>query len=178
MSASPLATTKPKHFPSPSPAASTSSPATTTSTLTTTTTKPNSRWLATDYAFSLFSRLIHVTKDNVFSNDGSFLTRFKKVDPIQGATEEKKRVQQQLLRKKAADERFKNRGKRPLITPTSATTNSTTDPATHDTSSTKKAKTSSNPDEQDRSEYQKEVDRLKRAGGLRDEGYAVRPVLK
>ncbi|KDE02440.1 hypothetical protein MVLG_07008 [Microbotryum lychnidis-dioicae p1A1 Lamole] len=156
MSASPLATTKPKHFPSPSPAASTSSPATTTSTLTTTTTKPN----------------------NVFSNDGSFLTRFKKVDPIQGATEEKKRVQQQLLRKKAADERFKNRGKRPLITPTSATTNSTTDPATHDTSSTKKAKTSSNPDEQDRSEYQKEVDRLKRAGGLRDEGYAVRPVLK
>ncbi|SCV69681.1 BQ2448_1075 [Microbotryum intermedium] len=117
--------------------------------------------------------------NNVFSNDGSFLTRFKRVDPLQDATEEKKRVQQQLLRKKAADERFKNRGKRPLPTTntTDSETNQTSSTSDGTSTLTKKPRTSTG-DEQVRSEYQKEVDRLKRAGGLRDEGYAVRPVLK
>ncbi|GAA5912251.1 uncharacterized protein JCM6883_003295 [Sporobolomyces salmoneus] len=101
---------------------------------------------------------------NVFSNDGSFLERFKKssVPPVDVEKQEREKA---LARKKAMEDRFKKRGKRP-------STSTTTE---EDGSSSKKQK--SQGDDSELTAYQKEVKRLN-ASNLKDEGYEIRPLLK
>ncbi|KAM0749155.1 hypothetical protein T439DRAFT_327646 [Meredithblackwellia eburnea MCA 4105] len=93
---------------------------------------------------------------NVFSNDGSFLERFKK-EKIE--VQEKNEQDKALARKKALDDRFKNRGKRPASSQTSSSA----------TSDAKKPKLSA---------YEREVAELSRNAELRDEGVGVRATLK
>ncbi|TNY21012.1 hypothetical protein DMC30DRAFT_222610 [Rhodotorula diobovata] len=95
---------------------------------------------------------------NIFSNDGSFLSKFKK--PLSPEEQEKKEREEAIARKKALDERIKKRGKRPL-------------PSAEDAASaSKKAKEDS---EEGLTEYQKEVKRLT-ARELKDN--RARPLLK
>ncbi|THH18367.1 hypothetical protein EW146_g2597 [Bondarzewia mesenterica] len=99
---------------------------------------------------------------NVFSNDGSFLERFQR---IQKDEEEKKKQEEILAKKRNFDNRFKQRGKRP--SPDSSNSkNTAADPPT------KKAKT-----EVPMSQYEKEVKSY--AGrSLKDDGIGVRPLVK
>ncbi|GAA5962449.1 hypothetical protein JCM3765_004300 [Sporobolomyces pararoseus] len=101
---------------------------------------------------------------NVFSNDGSFLERFKKstAPPVDLEKQEREKA---LARKKAMEDRFKKRGKR------SATTASTDD------ASPNSKKQKSENDDANLTAYQKEVKRLN-ARSLKDEGYEMRPLLK
>ncbi|BGP00123.1 hypothetical protein RTBOTA2_003682 [Rhodotorula toruloides] len=96
---------------------------------------------------------------NLFSNDGSFLERFKK-NAVPTADQEKKEREEVLARKKALEERFKKRGKRHAD-------------STADAPAGKKKKD----DEEGLTEYQKEVRRLE-ARTLKDEGYGSRALLK
>lgn len=99
---------------------------------------------------------------NVFSNDGSFLERFQR---IQKDEEEKKKQEEILARKRTFDSRFKQRGKRP--SPDSSDSKSTTidSPA-------KKIKTDA-----PMSQYEREVKSY--AGrSLKDDGIGVRPLVK
>ncbi|GAA5876273.1 hypothetical protein JCM16303_007078 [Sporobolomyces ruberrimus] len=99
---------------------------------------------------------------NVFSNDGSFLERFKKsaAPPVD---QEKQEREKALARKKAMEERFKKRGKR-----SAATT------STDESPNSKKPKTSG---DENLTEYQKAVRDLN-SRSLKDEGYEMRPMLK
>ncbi|GAA5929105.1 uncharacterized protein JCM15063_004052 [Sporobolomyces koalae] len=98
---------------------------------------------------------------NVFSNDGSFLERFKKsaTTPVDQEKEEREKA---LARKKAMEDRFKRRGKRPST-------------ADVDAESNKKSKAAE--DDSTLTAYQKEVKRLA-SRSLKDEGYEMRPMLK
>ncbi|GAA5844465.1 hypothetical protein JCM9279_006314 [Rhodotorula babjevae] len=96
---------------------------------------------------------------NLFTNDGSFLSKFKK--PLSPEEQEKQDREAAIARKKALDERIKNRGKRPLPPPDAA-----------DSSSSKKPKA----DDAEQTAYQAEVGRLS-ARELQDNG-AMRPLLK
>ncbi|BGP25255.1 hypothetical protein JCM10295v2_004178 [Rhodotorula toruloides] len=97
---------------------------------------------------------------NLFSNDGSFLERFKK-NTVPTADQEKKEREEILARKKALEERFKKRGKRHADSTANA-------PA---------GKKKKKDDEEGLTEYQKEVRRLE-ARTLKDEGYGARALLK
>ncbi|KAI0916963.1 hypothetical protein AcW1_007719 [Taiwanofungus camphoratus] len=98
---------------------------------------------------------------NVFSNDGSFLERFQRIKKDE---EEKKKQEEILAKKRTFDERFKNRGKRPL--PDAANSESATEP------SSKKTKI-----EKPMTQYEKEVKSY--AGrSLKDDGIGVRPLVK
>ncbi|PLW19859.1 hypothetical protein PCANC_05921 [Puccinia coronata f. sp. avenae] len=93
---------------------------------------------------------------NVFTSDGSFLERFKKMKEEEV---EKKKQEDALARKQAYEQRIKNRGKR------------TADP--NDSSSTaKKGKT-----EEEDNAYLREVRKLQ-GHSLRDEGAGVRALVK
>ncbi|GAA5900101.1 hypothetical protein JCM8208_002014 [Rhodotorula glutinis] len=94
---------------------------------------------------------------NLFTNDGSFLSKFKK--QLSPEEQEKQDREAAIARKKALDERIKNRGKCPLPTADAA------DP------SSKKPKA----DDQEQTAYQAEVRRLS-ARELKDS--ARRPLLK
>ncbi|GAA6010323.1 hypothetical protein JCM11491_006267 [Sporobolomyces phaffii] len=100
---------------------------------------------------------------NVFSNDGSFLERFKKstAPPVDLEKQEREKA---LARKKAIEERFRNRGKRPAA----STASEAASP------SSKKTKTEG---EEKLTAYQQEVRRLN-SRSLKDEGYEMRPMLK
>ncbi|GAA5978849.1 hypothetical protein JCM5350_004844 [Sporobolomyces pararoseus] len=100
---------------------------------------------------------------NVFSNDGSFLERFKKstAPPVDLEKQEREKA---LARKKAMEDRFKKRGKRPAV----ATSN--------EDSNNKKLKSEN--DDTNLTAYQKEVKRLNASSSLKDEGYEMRPLLK
>ncbi|GAA5833442.1 hypothetical protein JCM5353_008054 [Sporobolomyces roseus] len=102
---------------------------------------------------------------NVFSNDGSFLDRFKKnaAPPVDKEKEEREKA---LARKKAIEDRFKKRGKRPV-----ASTSSIID----EDSSNKKIRKDEG--EGELTEYQKEVRRLT-GKSLKEQGYDMRPLLK
>jgi len=101
---------------------------------------------------------------NVFSNDGSFLERFQRTKTEEG---EKRKEQEALEKKRNFDNRFKNRGKRPLPDSTLDS-----EPAPDDLSA-KKIK----PDGTPTAEYQRE---LKTFNGrsLKDSGTGVRPLVK
>ncbi|TFY74151.1 hypothetical protein EWM64_g9861 [Hericium alpestre] len=99
---------------------------------------------------------------NVFTNDGSFLERFQR---LQKDEDEKKKQEEILAKKRMFDSRFKKRGKRP--TPDSSDSKDTAaDPPA------KKAK----PDEP-MSQYQKEV-KTYAGRSLKDDGIGVRPLVK
>ncbi|GAA5919960.1 hypothetical protein JCM1841_004395 [Sporobolomyces salmonicolor] len=95
---------------------------------------------------------------NIFSNDGSFLERFKKNNTPTG-DQEKEQREKALAQKKALEDRFKKRGKRPA--------------AVDDGAASKKKKD----DDSGLTDYQKEVKRLE-ARSLKSEGYEMRPMLK
>ncbi|GAA5923966.1 hypothetical protein JCM3775_005560 [Rhodotorula graminis] len=94
---------------------------------------------------------------NLFTNDGSFLSKFKK--QLSPEEQEKQDREAAIARKKALDERIKNRGKRPLPAADAA------NPAS------KKPKA----DDAEQTAYQAEVKRLS-ARELGDGG--ARPLLK
>ncbi|GAA6058908.1 hypothetical protein JCM10212_002860 [Sporobolomyces blumeae] len=100
---------------------------------------------------------------NVFSNDGSFLERFKK-GALTEAEKEKEEREKALARKKALEDRFKNRGKRRA-------------PSTESDSSTSKKKKDGEDGTSTLTAYQREVKRLE-SRSLKDEGYEMRPMLK
>ncbi|MBW0533835.1 hypothetical protein O181_073550 [Austropuccinia psidii MF-1] len=93
---------------------------------------------------------------NVFTSDGSFLERFKKMKEEEV---EKKKQADALARKQAFEQRIKNRGKRTADTNNSGQTN-------------KKSKT-----EEEENAYLKEVRKLQ-GHSLRDEGAGVRALVK
>ncbi|KAG0142320.1 hypothetical protein CROQUDRAFT_135656 [Cronartium quercuum f. sp. fusiforme G11] len=95
---------------------------------------------------------------NVFTNDGSFLERFKKMKEEEV---EKKKQEDALVRKQAFEQRIKNRGKRNVNeTDESTTTN-------------KKLKSNESED----NAYLREVRKLQ-GHSLRDEGAGVRALVK
>ncbi|KAK4701047.1 hypothetical protein P7C70_g5188, partial [Phenoliferia sp. Uapishka_3] len=94
---------------------------------------------------------------NVFSNDGSFLERFKKTSVEEQL---KKSQDEALARKKALDDRIKNRGKRPA-------------PSTADGEAAKKKVATETVD----SAYKRQVEKLS-GHNLKDEGVGIRPTLK
>ncbi|BGP40779.1 hypothetical protein JCM10449v2_004744 [Rhodotorula kratochvilovae] len=97
---------------------------------------------------------------NLFTNDGSFLSKFKR-NTLSPEEKEKKEREEAIARKKALEERFKRRGKRPAT------------PAAEDAPATKKAKD----DDSGPTEYEREVKRLSNSA-LKDDGYDMRPLLK
>jgi len=101
---------------------------------------------------------------NVFSNDGSFLQRFQHLKKDE---EEKKKQEDTMAKKRAFDNRFKNRGKRP------APDESDSSPSTATTENpSKKPKADSN-----LTKYEKEMKNF--AGrSLKDDGIGVRPLVK
>lgn len=121
---------------------------------------------------------------NVFSNDGSFLERFKKssAPPVDSDKQEREKA---LARKKAMEDRFKNRGKR-TATPTSNDDNLSPESKkfkkTTTTGGSKGSDDPNRPQQNDDSSsqltaYQREVQKLN-ARSLKDEGYEMRPLLK
>ncbi|KAI5474409.1 hypothetical protein MNV49_003377 [Pseudohyphozyma bogoriensis] len=143
---------------SPKPSTSTSTPAP-PPTASTSTSKPSSSSSAA--AAPPAAAAGAPLPPNVFSNDGSFLDRFKTA-----GGKEKDQEKTILERKKAQNDRFKNRGKRP-----SAPASSTDAPA--------KKKSKDEEEEVGLSEYAKEVRRrAKMLEGLRDEGVGIRPLNK
>ncbi|KAI0074366.1 hypothetical protein K474DRAFT_1665463 [Panus rudis PR-1116 ss-1] len=100
---------------------------------------------------------------NVFSNDGSFLERFQQLKKDE---EEKKRQEEILAKKRAFDNRFKTRGKRPPPPPSDS--NSATEP------SPKKPKV-----DEPLTQYEQEVKNYAGNGqGLKDGGSGIRPLVK
>ncbi|EMD40183.1 hypothetical protein CERSUDRAFT_71962 [Gelatoporia subvermispora B] len=98
---------------------------------------------------------------NIFSNDGSFLERFQRLKQDE---EDKKKEEETLAKKRAFDERFKKRGKRP--SPDPASSESATD------SPAKKPKV-----EKEMTQYEKEVKNYT-TPSLKDNGIGVRPLVK
>ncbi|GAA5872935.1 hypothetical protein JCM8547_003268 [Rhodosporidiobolus lusitaniae] len=94
---------------------------------------------------------------NIFSSDGSFLERMKANKGLTPAEKEKEEKDKAIARKKALEDRFKKRGKRPA--------DSSADPAA------KKKK------DDGLTEYEKEVKKLE-SRTLKDSGYDMRPMLK
>ncbi|KAG0654290.1 hypothetical protein C6P46_001810 [Rhodotorula mucilaginosa] len=123
---------------------------------------------------------------NLFTNDGSFLERFKK-NAVPTPDQEKKEREEALARKKALEERFKRRGKRPssASASTSPTDGATASPSpTDDTSSSSSSKRRRTEDgsgsgggERPLTEYEKEVRKLE-SRLLKDEGSSLRPLMK
>jgi len=95
---------------------------------------------------------------NVFSNDGSFLERFQRTKKEE---DEKKKHDEAISRKRAFDDRFKNRGKRKAASPSAEPADSTPP--------TKKAK--------ELTQYEKEVKSYE-GRSLKDQGIGVRPLVK
>ncbi|KAG8871475.1 hypothetical protein FRB97_008651, partial [Tulasnella sp. 331] len=62
---------------------------------------------------------------NVFSNDGSFLERFQRTKKEE---DEKKKQDEATTRKRAFDDRFKNRGKRKAASPSAEEPSDSTPP--------------------------------------------------
>ncbi|KAG8935758.1 hypothetical protein FRC03_006443 [Tulasnella sp. 419] len=96
---------------------------------------------------------------NIFSNDGSFLERFQRSKKEE---DEKKKQEELLTKKRAFDNRFKNRGKRPA--------------------EASPAETSSDPDHPSKkikslSQYEKEVKSYE-GRSLKDNGTGIRPLVK
>ncbi|BGP48902.1 hypothetical protein JCM10450v2_004781 [Rhodotorula kratochvilovae] len=89
---------------------------------------------------------------NLFTNDGSFLSKFKR-NTLSPEEKEKKEREEAIARKR--------RGKRPAT------------PAAEDAPATKKAKD----DDSGLTEYEREVKRLSNSA-LKDDGYDMRPLLK
>ncbi|CAH7669563.1 hypothetical protein PPACK8108_LOCUS4418 [Phakopsora pachyrhizi] len=99
---------------------------------------------------------------NVFTNDGSFLERFKKMKEEEV---EKKKQREALARKQAFEQRIKNRGKRSVEKTEVESSSSASQP-------NKKSKT-----EDEENAYLREVRKLQ-GHSLRDEGAGVRALVK
>ncbi|GAA6043618.1 hypothetical protein JCM8097_008292 [Rhodosporidiobolus ruineniae] len=96
---------------------------------------------------------------NIFTSDGSFLERMKANKGLSTADKEKEDREKALARKKALEDRFKKRGKRPA--------------ADADTAAKKQKKD----DYAGLTPYEREVKELE-ARTLKDTGYDMRPMLK
>ncbi|KAG9009535.1 hypothetical protein FRB94_011952 [Tulasnella sp. JGI-2019a] len=96
---------------------------------------------------------------NVFSNDGSFLERFQRTKKEE---DEKKKQEEATARKRAFDDRFKNRGKRKAVSPSAEEPSDSTPPV-------KKAK--------ELTQYEKEVKSYE-GRSLKDQGIGIRPLVK
>ncbi|BGP56248.1 hypothetical protein JCM8202_001431 [Rhodotorula sphaerocarpa] len=137
---------------------------------------------------------------NLFSNDGSFLERFKK-NAVPTADQEKREREEALARKKALEDRFKKRGKRSSAASTTAATAgggggggslspsadvrsaSPSDPSTSHEDHSKRRRTSG-PNSHGGADsgraltaYEREVRELE-SRTLKDEGAALRPLMK
>ncbi|GAA5992385.1 hypothetical protein JCM10908_000456 [Rhodotorula pacifica] len=111
---------------------------------------------------------------NLFTNDGSFLERFKK-NSVPTPDQEKKEREEALARKKALEERFKRRGKRPSSAASAPNQNGTASP---DDTDSKRLRLSTEHDNERRlTEYEKEVRKLE-SRHLKDQGSSLRPLMK
>ncbi|KWU41192.1 hypothetical protein RHOSPDRAFT_37276 [Rhodotorula sp. JG-1b] len=115
---------------------------------------------------------------NLFTNDGSFLERFKK-NAVPTPDQEKKEREEALARKKALEERFKRRGKRPSAASASTSPpDGATSPSTAEDASSKRRRTEDGSGgERPLTEYEKEVRKLE-SRLLKDEGSSLRPLMK
>ncbi|POY71908.1 hypothetical protein BMF94_5065 [Rhodotorula taiwanensis] len=112
---------------------------------------------------------------NLFSNDGSFLERFKKA-AVPTPDQERKEREEALARKKALEDRFKNRGKRPAAG--TASGSKSTSPGVEESDPSKRRRTTGNGDaDRPLTEYEKEVRKLE-ARHLKDEGSSLRSLMK
>ncbi|KAH8113497.1 hypothetical protein DFH11DRAFT_1727520 [Phellopilus nigrolimitatus] len=100
---------------------------------------------------------------NVFSDDGSFLERFKRTKM---EDEDKKKREQELETKRQFENRFKNRGKRRAPSSEPSAESSDDAPAKKPKINTEKALTA----------YEKEVKSY--TGSLKDNGMGIRPLVK
>jgi len=98
-------------------------------------------------------------KPNIFTNDGSFLERFQRSKKEE---DEKKKHDEAIARKRAFDDRFKNRGKRKAPSPSA-------EPADPAPPPNKKSKALT--------QYEKEVKSYE-GRSLKDQGIGVRPLVK
>ncbi|KAI0040110.1 hypothetical protein FA95DRAFT_1585117 [Auriscalpium vulgare] len=100
---------------------------------------------------------------NVFSNDGSFLERFQR---LQKDEEERKKQDELLEKKRTFDNRFKNRGKRSSPDDPSSKTSADDPPS-------KKARADA-----PMSQYEKELKSYNGGRILKEDGMGVRPLVK
>ncbi|KAI0314154.1 hypothetical protein OF83DRAFT_1138087 [Amylostereum chailletii] len=102
---------------------------------------------------------------NVFSNDGSFLEKFQRLQK----DDDGKKKREALARKRTLDNRFKSRGKRPSPNESDSTHSPAVDSARPPIKKPKKDHTMT--------DYQKQVKAF--AGrSLKDDGMGVRPLVK